>query len=397
VLTSFALFVVLLSYPITRSVSEAYFIQQFGAQKSPLVWLYSVALLSLAVIIYNHYQSRFQAQKLFLFTALFTFAFFLLCSGGILFGQKLWGYPLFIWKEVYVILLLHMAFGYLNTMIDVKVAKILYGPIGALMASAGIVGGALTSWLTSFCSIHHILLVGNLIVLSSAALFYRTTPIYFEKKKAESNESKPDTPLRAIGDAKKYVYYITLIIAISQFVINLAQFKFNVLFAQILPDVNLKTAYLGKIYFYMNSMGLLTQLILTPVLLKCVSNRNIHYVIPFLYLGISIFGFGIGGNLLVPVATAFIVIKGVDYSLFSTVKEILYFILDNRQKYGAKYLVDMVSYRAAKGVISVILLFKVCQSPWVVNFMLFAFLGLWPVALFLLFREEQKIIERKKR
>ena len=100
---------------------------------------------------------------------------------------------------------------------------------------------------------------------------------------------------------------------------------------------------------------------------------------------ITIAGFFIGGGLLIPVTAAFIMFKGLDYSLFSAAKEILYFPLNAQQKYGVKYIVDMIVYRFGKGLISLLLVFL--QGPIFVNTLLAFSLIIWIICLHIFHKE----------
>ena len=91
-----------------------------------------------------------------------------------------------------------------------------------------------------------------------------------------------------------------------------------------------------------------------------------------------------------PLAAVFVVFKGLDYSIFSAAKEILYFPLTSLQRYGAKYIVDIVSYRAAKGLISFILI--IYHEEYFINIFLFGSIILWGIVLIPLFREKSKLI-----
>ena len=99
---------------------------------------------------------------------------------------------------------------------------------------------------------------------------------------------------------------------------------------------------------------------------KYVKPFYTHLSIPLMYGASFLFSLIMGGSL-IPITVTFVIFKGVDYSLFGSAKELLYFALDDIQKYGAKYGADMITYRLAKGVISLILI-KI--SPSLTNILL---------------------------
>jgi AAA family ATP:ADP antiporter len=388
-LTLFSLY---LSYPMVRATSEAFFLNSYGAKKSPLVWLWSVAILCIVIFITNRIQKKVAVHSIYIGTVFFTLLIFLgttyLMSQGISFAA----YPFFVWKEVYIVLLVHMSLAYLNTIIDYKLAKIVYGPLGALASLGGVFGGQLTSYLAKNWSMENIILLGTTIITISAFVFWMSR--YKKEVELKVKELSKESPLHSILGVRKYVFGIALIVLLSQFCINLANFKFNLLFSEIVPDKMEKTSYLGQLYSIISILSLVIQLIIIPLLFNLVKNKTIHFAIPVIYIFAAGGGFLLGGHFLLPVAATFVLYKGMDYSLFSAAKEMLYFPLTEKQKYGAKYIVDMIVYRFAKGVISLILIY--IQDGSMINAMLFISLMLWMFVLWPLFKTQKNIIKTRQ-
>jgi AAA family ATP:ADP antiporter len=94
------------------------------------------------------------------------------------------------------------------------------------------------------------------------------------------------------------------------------------------------------------------------------------------------------------VSVVFVGLKGNDYSLFNAAKELLYFPLKKMQKTGAKYIVDMVAYRGAKGIISFALIFW--QSDLFINSTLLISFLCWFITLYFLFVEKGKLEDRRE-
>lgn len=380
------LFLILFSYPIIRSTVDALFLDTVGAQKSPLVWIYSVIILALTVGLYNKLQTKIKIQTIFSATCLITFALFVV---GFLFMKSqpiVWRYLLFILKEVYIILLVNMTMGLLNETVDYETAKKFYGPVGVVSGFGGILGGLVTSWMTYWTSTELILLFGASILILVAILFGQTAHIqlFIKEKTLEK------TPLQSIYPVRRYVFWIVLIVALSQVCISLVNFKFNILFEQVVPDKNLKTRYLGDINTAISSLVLIVQLVVIPLSLRYFSNRSLQLTIPIAYGLFALWGFGLSGIGLLPIALTFIFYKGIDYSFFAVLKELFYFPLKTEQKYGAKYIIDMVVYRFAKGATSLILVFW--QGAMFINWALALSLVFWFLCLIPIFKEQKKII-----
>ena len=221
------MFTILFTYPLIRSTTTSMFLDAFGAKNTPVVWLYSIIGLTLCITLYNYFQVRLTAHKLYYWTCCLSVLFFLTGPWLVELSQ-LFIYPLFIWKEIYIVLLIHMSIGYLNNAVKEDQAKIFYGPIGAIGSLGGILGGVLGSNLTNSLNTDQILMTGALFLLVSIFFFGLSSGDFcLSKNKDNRGDVKP---LQAIGEVKDYVILMALIVLLSQFVINLANFKFNILF-----------------------------------------------------------------------------------------------------------------------------------------------------------------------
>lgn len=379
-----SLFAALFSYPLIRSTVDALFLDSYGGHKSPHVWIFSVITLAFVVALFNSWQEKYSIHKLFLLTSIASFGYFLLCIHMINQGHKIWAYPLFVGKEVYIILLVHMGIGFLNSSVDIKFAKVFYGPIGAINGLAGFVSGVLTSYLTYHLDISWIFMLGCVALLLSGIFFWNTDRA---NRIAAQREGHKLTPIESIYDVKKYVLLILVIVAISQFSISVASLKFNILFTDLVPSKIHKVRYLGVIYSIISFLSMFLQFIMVPIALRLYKIRSIHFFIPCFYFLVTIFCFGLGWGGLIPISMGLIFYKGLDYSLFSTAKELLYFPLNKRQKYGAKYLADFIVYRFAKGIISFVLIF--IQTTFFLNSILMLFLTTWIGIVYWLFKVQK--------
>jgi ATP:ADP antiporter, AAA family len=372
------MFLLLFSYPLIRSTTTAVFLDAYGAEKSPHAWLLSILILALGISIYNFFQQKLKINRLYLITVLFSTVCFTVLNFAFSNGQTWAAYFLYVWKEVYIVLLVHMSLGFLNASINLSLAKIIYGPLGAVGSLGGVLGGLLTSSLTKSYSIEAIFYLGLLFVFLSGLLFF-----FLSGNKGFLSEKNNQRPLQSLTKIKKYVVLIAAIVMLSQFCINLMNFKFNLLFTELFTDPLSKTNFLGKLYSAINGLSLVVQLLVIPIAFKFFKLLTVHRSMPLLYLLGLVFSFFLGTGIL-PVAGCFLFMKGLDYSLFAAAKELLYFPLEKGQKYGAKYLVDMITYRFSKGLISFFLIFM--QAPQVINFLLMTFLLLWFILLIPLFK-----------
>jgi AAA family ATP:ADP antiporter len=344
----------------------------------------AVFFLGLAVMACNRIQKNATVQKVFLIASLFSAAVFGAGTLGLLSGQKFLAYIPFVWKEICVVLQVHLMLAYANTYFTREQFKLLLGPVGAAGSIGGILGGVLTSFVSDKMGPSMVMWTGMASVILPVFLFSFTMPVISPSEKKKSPLQSLDT-----ASVRKYVLYVAGVVFLTQFVINIADFMFHVKFEETIASSQARTSYLGQIYSLTNLLTLVFQVALLPVILPRVSEKNYHIFIPVSYvisIGLMLMGQGIG---LLPIAALFTYLKAADYSLFSSGKEILYQPLQPEQKYGAKYLTDMLVYRAGKAVVALVLIYL--QSSTILNMLMFIFLGIWIVLIIKLFQLHRQI------
>ncbi|MCM2350822.1 MAG: MFS transporter [Bacteriovoracaceae bacterium] len=375
-----AYFFVLFSYPLVRAASTTMFFEEFGAKSSPLAWLWTVLFLSLSILVFNKYQARHSVQKVFLWGSVLSTTLLGLGTLGFLFQIKYLTFVSFIWKEIYIVLQVHLLLAYANNYFHKNEFKLIVGPVGAAGSIGGIFGGVLTSYISQRWGTSTVAWFSLAFVLIPALLFLRTPNLISAEQKKK--KSSPLETLEGKG-LKSYILHIALIVMLSQFVINIADFKFNIAFEESIKFVDERTAYLGHVYTWTNLLTFILQFICLPLILPRISERALHLFIPASYILATLGLIMVSGNLLLPLAVFYIYLKASDYSLFSGGKELLYQPLKPEQKYGAKYLTDMLVYRASKALIAAVLIYL--QSSFILNMMMIIFLLLWLVLVVRIF------------
>jgi AAA family ATP:ADP antiporter len=373
-------FLVLFNYPLVRSASTTMFFEEFGAKSSPTAWLYTVFFLSFAIFVFNRFQSKQNVQKVMLWISILSALLFFLSTFGSLLKVKYASYVSFIWKEIYIVMQVHLVLAYANNYFRKNEFKSIIGPVGAIGSIGGILGGLFTTYLSKSFGTEFVSWVSILFILLPAVSFYQTPEL---KDEGQKTKQSPVESINVPG-VKKYIYYIGLIVMLSQFVINIADFKFNLAFEESIVLSSDRTAFLGTVYTWTNTISLVLQFVFLPFLLPRISERSLHIFIPLTYLIFLTIASASGFQLLLPVAIFYIYLKASDYSLFSAGKELLYQPLFPEQKYGAKYLTDMLVYRVAKAMIAAVLIYL--QSSSILNMLMVGFLILWMILIIKVFR-----------
>jgi ATP:ADP antiporter, AAA family len=382
-LFSLSYFLVLLNYPLVRASSTTLFFETFGARNSPQAWLWAVLLLSVTVYLCNRLQASFSAQKVMLLVSIISTGLFLLTG----LGASALFYPAFVWKEIYIVVQVHLMLAYANNYFKREDFRLLLGPLGAIGSLGGIAGGILTSYVSAQQGTLLVMAVGSIAVLIPAVLFMATPEVITRQEKEQRQES----PLGALRtqSIRSYVAHIGVIVALTQFVINILDFQFNLALEANIQTSGERTSYLGEVYTVTNGLTFIFQILILPLLLPRVSQRRWHLFIPLSYLILVLALSLVQPGMLWPIAGAYIYLKASDYSLFSAGKELFYQPLEPLQKYGAKYLTDMITYRTAKAMIAAVLIYL--QSSTMLNILMIIFLSVWLIMVIRLFRLQRKL------
>lgn len=372
-----AYFFSLFNYPLIRSATTVHFFEFFGAKSSPYAWLWTVIFLSFAVGGSNFLQSRLSIQRVFLIISSLSAVIFYFTESMGKFTYM--GYLPFIWKDIYIVLQIHLLLAFINQALSKDLFRRFVGPIGAIGSLGGVIGGLLTSYLSADFGTAAVLVVGSLMVLMPGLFFLKTKNAF-----QQVEEKSKTSPLASFSpEVKRYIFYIALMVAITQFIINIADFKFNIAFEKAVSGKELRTEYLGHLYSVINFFNLVFQFFFVPLILSKVTERTFHFLIPASYLIGQLLLMSWGGGV-VGIAIFFVYLKASDYSFFVSAKEMLYQPLSSAQKYGAKYITDMLVYRYSKALIALVLIYV--QSLFLIDTLMIVLLILWILVIVRLFQ-----------
>ncbi len=385
VVLSIGYFLILFNYPLVRAASTTFFVEAYGAKASPQGWLVAVLMLIVAVAASNRLQARLGFHRTFVIVSCFSAMIFTLSYWAYQQGFKPGAFVLFSWKEVYIVLQIHLFLAYANSWLKREEFLRWIGPLGAMGSFGGVLGGLLTSWFARNWGTGATLLLGQVFVFLPAVLALGLDKIAGTQATQKTGES----PLKSINTPalRRYVASVAAIVALTQIVINIADFQFSLVFEAAIQDASERTAYLGNLYTATNALTLVLQLAVLPLLLKYIGERMLHFFIPLSYL--LCLALGLNGGVLLASAIFYTYLKASDYSLFSAGKELLYHPLAPLQKYGAKYLTDMFVYRASKAGIAAVLIYF--QSPGMLIGMMITALVLWLVLVVFTFSQYRRL------
>lgn len=386
-------FLILFSYPMVRSSIGAVFYEHYTSKDYPFATFVSILALIIIIQVCNAVQEKIGVRKLFSAICMISSLVMLFAHFALSESTSFLAYVLFATKEIYIVLLIHLLLAFANNYYSLDQIKKLYGPLGAAGSIGGIIGGVLTSSIAKTYGTDIVLYISLFAIMSCFIPFVLVSaPKQAEIQKERESKQKP-SPLKSVKGVTKYVLLIASIVAVTQWVIYIADLQFNIIFEKVVSDKNERTSFLGNIYTYINVVTLFIQFVILPLILTRVDIKKIFYFIPVFYFLLVFGGLGLGAGLLYVVSGVFISMKAVDYSLTSVVKEVMYHPLSRLQKYGAKYITDMFVYRSSKALIALLFSIWTIQNMIYLNFIQAALIVLWLYCIYQLFKEQKNLFK----
>ncbi|HEV3270134.1 MAG TPA: hypothetical protein VGZ69_05755 [Candidatus Rhabdochlamydia sp.] len=344
-------------YSIIRPVSNSLFITKYGTQFFPFAWMISIPLNLLLVGVYNKYLPKLGCLKTYLVVASGIIA--INCSCALFIKQlSFLIFFLYIWKEIYIMLMFQQLWSIIHSTVSLKRAKYLYG----IFLGAGGVGSLLGSLLPGFFAVK----------VGSESLLYMTLPLYLcltatfiltlkqssqgLSLQLEEKTGAKDALLHGIRLIinSRTLAFIALSVLFMQLSATLIDYQFSTYLEQTIIGKDLRTQYIGRVLGIGLSISVCMQFFGTYFLLQMMGIKRLHIGFPILLGSMSIFSFLFPGFAITTLV--FIILKACDFSLFTIIKETLYIPLSSDEKFRAKAFIDVFLYRFAKVFASLIIL-----------------------------------------
>ncbi|MCK5690998.1 hypothetical protein KAI87_17075, partial [Myxococcota bacterium] len=260
----------------------------------------------------------------------------------------------YVWKDVYIIILVEIFWSFANSIFPVKAARWSYGLFLFVGSIGGFIGNMGSGYLAKIIGTENNLwLVVPLLLMGWVGTYFLARIAKPEQK--EEDQKVPATFKDSLDLLLKsrYLLMILALIATVQLVITLVDYQYNIMLEAAYSDTDARTAVIGQIYAAIDVASISLQLLSGP-LLRFVG-------IPLTLLAVPILlGSVLGALVLIPqfmvMAATKVMSKSLDYSIFRAAKEILYIPLTYTEKTQGKAFIDMLTYRVAKGAVSLLLM-----------------------------------------
>lgn len=385
---------VMASYGFARPAVESLFVDRYGSRNLP--WAYLAVAVSVVFVTagYNRLAARMSLAQLWpvaLALATATLVVFWVAERA---GIRPAAYALFVWKDVYIVVVVELFWSIANVTFPIRQARWIYGLFLAAGSAGSIIAelwvGELAGAVGTSTSV-----LAAIPLLLAAALLAPRLPVPARLRPTPG--AIPGVLSRGLEVLRGSRYLLVLLglIGTVQIAITVIDYQYNVALEAHFPDIDARTDVGGKVYAAINTIALGLQLASGP-LLRFVGVPLIILAMPLLLL-LGLAGFAVASRFATMVAVK-VASKALDYSLGRAAKEILYIPLTYREKTEGKAIVDLLTYRVAKGAASLLLIWLTATElgGGAVLVLLFALLGLWLVFAAILaarFKHDQDRLE----
>lgn len=343
-------FLLIFGYAFARPCIDSIFLEHYSNDDLPKAWLIMAVFSVFVISVYNQLNQKYAILKLYALASNLSALTLCLLLGLYFSGFTPAIFILYIWKEIYMVVLVETYWSYADIVFSTETAKKNYGRALAVSSVGGILGN-LVVW-----PLAHTL--GARITLCFLVVFLILGTLIAQFVKGVSDEKpkvkKTDFTLGVSTLLKsKYLIPLGFLICLVQIVIGLIDYQFNGMLKEHYVNTDLRTALLGQIHAAVNIFGISLQILTGPIL-KVLGIGPTFYSIP-LTLGSFIILFILLPKFALMLAVK-ITSKTLDYSLMRGVKEILYIPLSREEKTQGKGIIDIFFYRLARGFSALILI-----------------------------------------
>jgi len=381
---------------ITKAVSNSVFIALYSAKWLPIAWLALVPLNLVVVSSYNRFLPKMGCFRMLVATTLFTIAVNVF-SAYYLSQIKWFPFVLYLWKDIYIMLMFQQLWSVLNATVTLSKAKYLYG----ILYGVGGMGSVLGSIVPGFLAVRYgseklllitipfyvLLIVAYGIMLKIRERHSDIEAISFDR------QIKSNFTTAALQIFKsKLLVFIMLLVVFMQISSTLLDFKFNSAVEILYPIKDLRTEYLGRFFSLVNGANVILQFLGSFIFIHILGLKRSHTIIPLFLMICASLMFALP---IFPIlAFTYGAVKTIDYSIFGVIKEMLYIPLTIEEKFKSKSVIDIFAYRSSKALASILIIalefFFISSIEKVVTCLLIFIFFLWVFSVITLYVKEEK-------
>lgn len=397
-LLSAFLFLVISTYVAGKAARDALFLEQYSAVDLPYADIAVAVLVGLLVGIYMRARRRMEIATVvagsLLFFAFNALALWWLGRSGA--SPAFLPVVVYVWVGMIGVVGPAQVWAVANHVFTLREAKRLFGTISSGAILGWIAGGLMTSGMARRFGTNEVLLAIS-IALALCALIvvvlWRQRPaalVEFDVPAAGAEENRPGSIAESLSVVCRspYLAAVAVLIGLASLVTGIAGWQFKAIAKDSIPATDQLAAFFGSFNFYAGVLALVTQVAVTPRVLRRFGLGVALFVVP------AALALGSLGVLAWGTLAAVVALKGSDqvlrYSIDKSTVELLFLPVPSDRRFQAKLLIDGIVWRAGDAIASAVILVaagvagvSAAGMGWV-NLL---FLGAWGAAAYVVYRQ----------
>ena len=275
-------FVILGGYGITAPACQSLFLEDYGSDALPHAWLGVTIGMVPCVVWVNHLSTRLPLERLFVGASLASGATLVALLSARAAQVPHATFLLFLWKEIYIVILVELFWTYANVAFATHYAQRFYGWFCASGTVGGIVGNFATGYFAKAVGTVALLWISvpTLLLTAVCALATRQAPDH-QIDRTKKPPSLGDS--LALLRRSSYVGWLVLLVGVVQTSITLMDFQFNEVIAASYSDLDTRTQVVSYVQAAINVGSLVLQMG-TGVILRAIGLPATLLVIPLTLL-----------------------------------------------------------------------------------------------------------------
>jgi ATP/ADP translocase len=263
---------------------------------------------------------------------------------------------LFLFREVYIVLLVEAYWSLMDSLVDGKESKHINYFFTAFTSVGAVLAGLTVGRYATSIGTFSLPLITAAFLIPSAILTnlsYRDNEKLLAARDAGTEKTHSTEIGKTLGTGffKKYpvLGYLMSMVLVSQLLSTVLGLMFQEKLHVNFPNQSdLQTAYAGNFYAILNGASIIFQLVIGPFILSRFSPAATFIVVPLINLFAS--SFALWNGSMVAISFAFLIFKAMDYSIFRATKETIFTAYPFDVRYRTKGMIDVVGYRLSKGL-----------------------------------------------